>query len=136
MHLHPAIQKGIDSAASTIGSLADTAASMGTLGVAGGLGGGGGGLSIGGLIQQGGKIVKNIANIGASFLVGNITAGTTANAYGVTQQSPTPTGGTRVVDASSNHYGDMYTNDLDSYFAGLRRREDQKAQVNLGQWGR
>jgi len=90
---------------------------------------------VSGLFQQGGKIATNIANVASSFLVGNITGGTTENAYGVTQQASNPTGGTRVVDASNNQYGDVYTNNLDEYFARQQRRDNQRAQSGLGRWG-
>lgn len=94
-----------------------------------------GGPSISGLFQQGGKIVTDLANVGASFLVGNITGGTTENAYGVTQQASNPSGGNRVVDASNNQYGDVYTNNLDEYFARKRREDAKAAQSGLGRWG-
>jgi hypothetical protein len=131
-HVHPALRKGIASTAAVAGNLASAAASMGM----GGLGGGGAGQLISGLFQQGGKIAENIANVGASFLVGNITGGTTANAYGVTQRGVNPTGGTKMIDASNNQYGDIYTNNLDDYFSRVERRDAQKAQVGLGAWGR
>jgi hypothetical protein len=131
-HVHPALRKGIASTAAVAGNLASAAASMGM----GGLGGGGAGQFISGLFQQGGKIAENIANVGASFLVGNITGGTTANAYGVTQRGVNPTGGTKMIDASNNQYGDIYTNNLDDYFSRVERRDAQKAQVGLGAWGR
>jgi len=135
MHLHPAIVKGIQSGAAVAGNLASSAISMG-MGAAGLPGGGAAGQFVAGLIQQGGKIATNIANIGASFLVGNVTGGTTSNAYGVTQHGSSPSGGTRVIDASNNQYGDVYTNNLDEYFARMKRRDDQRAQVTLGNWGR
>jgi len=99
------------------------------------MGGGAGGF-IQGLFGQAGKIATGIANVGASFLVGNITGGTTENAYGVTQRGSSPSGGTNVVNASKNQYGDIYTNNLDEYFSMMRRREDQEAQATLGHWGR
>ena len=43
-----------------------------------------------------GKIVEGIANVGASFLVGTLTNGTTENPYGVTQRGTNPTGGTKL----------------------------------------
>ena len=39
---------------------------------------------VAGLIQEGGKIVKDVVNVGSSFLVGTVTGGTTPNAYGET----------------------------------------------------
>lgn len=149
-HLHPAIQKGIASAASTLGKLGDMALAAGTMGlgaagtalagVGGGLGGGGGGgggggLSISGIAQQAGKIATDVANVGASFLVGNVTGGTTPNAYGVTQRSSNPTGGT-VIDRSSHQHGDIYTNDLDEYFRRKGVQEAQQAQASVGGYDR
>jgi hypothetical protein len=77
-HLLPAVEKGITSTATVIGNIAQTAAAIGTFGaagMAGGLGGGGGGMggpSIAGAIQQLGKIAVNVANVGASALVGSV----------------------------------------------------------------
>jgi hypothetical protein len=132
MHVHPALQTGIMSTASTLGNLASSAMSMGM----GGMGGGMAGSMVEGLFKQAGKIAVNIANVPASFLVGNITGGTTANAYGVTQRGNNPTGGTRVIDTSNNINGDIYTNNLDDYFARVRRMDDQRAQATLGHWAR
>jgi hypothetical protein len=145
-HLHPAAQKGITSGFATAGALAQQAVSMGMMaatmgasGAAGGMGGmgggGAGGISISGMFQQAGKIVTDIANVGASFLVGNITGGTTENPYGVTQRGNVPSGGTKVVNASQNHYGDIQTSNLDEYFKLVDRRNAQKAQSGLGRWG-
>lgn len=85
-HNLPALSKGISSGASAIGQALSTA-----IGVAGGAAGGFGGGALGaigpyvaGLVQQGGKIVDDVFNVGSSFLVGNITPGTTENAYGET----------------------------------------------------
>ena len=154
-HVHPALSKGIRSGAAALGNAAATAMQIGAalLGAAGGGGaaasfGGSlgasagaaalGGLSsyVAGLFQQGGKIVENIANVGSSFLVGNITGGTTANAYGVTQRANNPSGGTRMIDASNNQYGDIYTQDIGEYFKLVNRRDAQRAQAALGPWGR
>lgn len=144
-HVLPAIATGIASTASTLGSIAQQAASFGMMaggmgagGAMGGMGGGGGGiggLSISGLFQQGGKIATNVANVASSFLVGNITGGTTENPYGVTQRGSVPSGGSRMVDASNNQYGDIYTNNLDEFFARKDRIEKQRAQSSLGRWG-
>jgi hypothetical protein len=73
-HNLPAINKGIESGASAIGQAVSTA-----IGIAGGAAGGFGGGALGaigpyvaGLIQQGGKIVENVANVGSSLLVGSV----------------------------------------------------------------
>jgi hypothetical protein len=113
-YLLPAISKGIQSGAATIGNIAQTAAAIGTMGATGGMGGaiaggmGGGGPSISGLIQQGGKIVEGIANVGAAFLSGFTQfGGSTPNAYGVQlrgNNQPPPVAG----DNRRVHNGDNY----------------------------
>jgi hypothetical protein len=133
-HNHPALSKGITSGFAAAGNVAAMAASMGMAAGGGGGGGGMGGM-ISGLFGQAGKIANNVANVASSFLVGNITGGTTENPYGVTQRGSVPTGGSKVVDASNNQYGDVYTNNLDEYFKLQDRRNAQKAQSGLGRWG-
>lgn len=146
MHVHPALQKGIASTASVLGNIAATAAQVGMMALGGmGGGGGGGGLGAGalgggmssfiqGLFQQGGKIATNIANVGSSFLVGNITGGTTENAYGVTQMPSPPSGGTKIYDDSTT-IGSIQTADLDEYYRRENIRQAQRAQGRLGSWG-
>lgn len=147
MHLHPALQKGIASTASTLGALGDTALAAGTFGAAGLAGGGGGGggggmggaggLSISGMAAQAGKIITDIANVGASFLVGSVTGGTTKNPYGVTQRATNPSGGTtRSVDRSTHYHGDMVTNNLDEYFRRMDLRQAQDHQASVGTYDR
>lgn len=135
MHVHPALQKGIDSGAKALGNAAATAigiaGSLGSFGAGGGAAGGIGS-AVAGLIEQGGKIVKNIANVPSSFLVGSVTGGTTQNPYGTTQRSTNPTGGTFI--DQSNH-GDVYTQNLDDYFHRMDIRDSQKAQGILGRFG-
>jgi len=133
-HVLPALEKGITSGFATAGNIAGSAISMG-MGGAGIPGGGAAGQFVQGLFQQAGKIANNVANVASSFLVGNITGGTTENPYGVTQRGSVPTGGSRVVDASNNQYGDVYTNNLDEYFKMVDRRNAQRAQSGLGRWG-
>lgn len=130
-HTHPALATGITSGFAAAGKAASAAASMGL----GGMGGGAAGGFIEGLFGQAGKIANNVANVASSFLVGNITGGTTKNPYGVTQRGNVPTGGSKVVDASNNQYGDVYTNNLDEYFKQVDRRNNQQAQADLGRWG-
>lgn len=135
-HVHPALKKGIRSAASTIGGIAsmaiNAAASAGSFGAAGAAGGAAGNLAAG-LIQQGGKIIEGIANVPSSLLVGTLTGGTTQNVSGVTQRASNPSG-SKVFDNSS-HYGDVYTNDLDEYFRRQDLREAQATQATLARWG-
>lgn len=155
-HLHPAISKGIQSGAATIGKLGDMAVAAATMGATmgmggaaagaaggagglGGLGGGGGmggGLSVSGMVAQGGKIVEGLANVGASFLVGNVTNGTTENPYGVTQRASNPTGGTTRITDNSQKYGDVYTQNPDEFFRKLDLRDAQKSQGSLGGYDR
>jgi hypothetical protein len=94
-----------------------------------------GGLSVSGMVAQGGKIVEGLANVGASFLVGNVTNGTTENPYGVTQRASNPTGGTRVVD-NSQKYGDVYTQSPREFFKQLDLRDAQRSQGSLGGYDR
>lgn len=134
-HLHPAASMGIKSGAAALGNIAATAAQVGMMGMGGGGGGGGVGALIQGLFTQGGKIVEDIANVGASFLVGTLTNGTTENPYGVTQRGSNPTGGTRVVDNSQN-YGDVYTQSPREFFKQLDLREAQHGQAALAGYDR
>jgi hypothetical protein len=80
-HNLEAVDTGIDSAAQAIGQAASTA-----IGIAGSSGFTPGAGAIGpyvaGLIQEGGKVAKDVVNVGSSFLVGNITNGTQDLAYG------------------------------------------------------
>lgn len=80
-HNLSAINTGIASGAATLGNIASTAASAASFG-AGGMGGGGAGALISGLFNEGGKIATGIVNVVSSSLVGNVTTGTTPNAYG------------------------------------------------------
>lgn len=89
-HNLKAIDTGIDSGAQAIGQALSTA-----IGIAGGAAGGFGGGAVGaigpyvaGLVQQGGKVAKNLVNVGSSFLVGNVTPGTQDLAYGAQLKSP------------------------------------------------
>jgi hypothetical protein len=80
-HNLAAINTGIDSGAQAIGQAVSTAIGIaGSSGMTPGVGAIG--PYVAGLIQQGGKIAKNVVNIGSSFLVGNVTPGTQDNAYG------------------------------------------------------
>jgi hypothetical protein len=91
-HLLPAVKTAIESSASVIGNIAQTAAAVGTFGaagLAGAAGGGMGGPSIAGAIQQFGKIAVGVANVGASLLVGSVPGSfgdPNLPAYGETQR--------------------------------------------------
>lgn len=90
-HNLAAINTGITSGFATAGNLAataiSTAAAAGTFGAAGAAGGGAGSL-VAGLFNEAGKIATDIVNVGSSFLVGNVTAGTAPTAYGELNLAP------------------------------------------------
>lgn len=114
-HLLPAIATGIKSGASTIGSIAQTAAAAATFGATGGMGGGGmggGGPSIQGAVMQAGKIVEGIANVGAAFASGFTNfGGTTPNPYGVqlksTEKAPPLASDNRRIQYGDNNYASL-----------------------------
>ncbi|CAN5147426.1 hypothetical protein BH11ACT6_BH11ACT6_34960 [soil metagenome] len=82
-HNLPGVDMAIESTASTLGSIAAQAASMGMAAGGGGAGAGGVGSMIQGGAQQVGKIAKNVVNVLSSFGVGNVTMGDpTAPVYG------------------------------------------------------
>lgn len=91
-HNLAAINTGISSGFAAAGNLAataiSTAAAAGTFGAAGAAGAGGAGSLVAGLFNEAGKIATNLVNVGSSFLVGNVTAGTTPNAYGELNLGP------------------------------------------------
>lgn len=93
-HNLAAIDTGISSAASAIGQAAATAigiaaSAAGSSGFAPGAGAVGAiGPYVAGLIQEGGKVASDAVNVGSSFLVGNVTGGTTNNPYGQTYHPP------------------------------------------------
>lgn len=87
-HTLPWINQAIDSGAQALGQALSTA-----MGVAGGAAGGFGGSALGalgpyaaGLVMQGGKVVKDVANVISSALVGSVPGSftTTPEAYGRT----------------------------------------------------
>lgn len=127
-HLLPAVRKGIESTASTVGGLAAAAASMGM----GGMGGGGAGMLIDGGIKQIGKIIAGVANVGSAALGGLITPGTTDNPYGITQQGQKaqPLIGNSG-DYSTHYHGDLYTQDMDDFMRRQELRDAQNMQAQL-----
>lgn len=132
-HLLPAIATGIKSGAATIGSIAQTAAAVGTFGAAGAAGGmgGGGGPSIQGAIQQVGKIVEGVANVGAAFASGFTNfGGTTPNPYGVqlkSKQEPPPT----AVDNRRIQYGDQNYASVDEWRRQTQLQDKQDMQADM-----
>lgn len=126
-HLHPAAQKGITSGFAAAGNIAGSM--MGAAGIPGGS-------FIAGAFGQAGKIMEGIANVGAAFLVGNVTNGTTENPYGVTQRGSNPTGGTRISDRSTHYHGDLVTQNMDDFFRRQDLREKQDAQASFAGYDR
>lgn len=139
-HNISAIDTGIDSGFAALGQAASTA-----IGVAAGLGGSAGVPGVGalgglgsyaaGLAQQGGKIAKNIANVGSSFLVGSVPGsfGTTDNAYGATLRP------VQNVPQTAEYYGgsktiNMYGIDGRRIVDDLRLMGQQEAQAQLAPW--
>ena len=134
-HALPALSKGIQGAASVIGSMVSMAASaaaaggsMGASAMAGGMGGSQAGALASGLITEGGKIATGIANVASSFLVGNITSGTTPNASGDTlrpyQNVPITSPGRTQVNTFNGMDVPRVFQELD-----LRNSQDQQAQL-------
>ncbi|BDY33155.1 hypothetical protein [Mycolicibacterium mageritense] len=128
-HNLPAINTAIDSTASTLGNLASTAMS-----IAGGGGGGAGvpglgaaGPFVSGLIQQGGKIAKNVVNVFSSALVGNLGDNTTAGAYGAPVLSAPPQPA-QPIDRST-HFGDVQVGDPRDFIDQYRLFEQQRTQT-------
>lgn len=111
-HTNPALSAGIQGAASHIGSLVATAASMaGGAAGAGAPGAGAGAAMAGAGIQAGAQIAGQVAtgavNILSSLGVGTLTGGSTAQASGVPllpQRQPMQSGVPQRVHQGDNHY--------------------------------
>ena len=101
---------------------------MGASAMAGGMGGSQAGALASGLITEGGKIATGIANVASSFLVGNITSGTTPNASGDTlrpyQNVPITSPGRTQVNTFNGMDVPRVFQELD-----LRNSQDQQAQL-------
>lgn len=131
-HNAPGVSLGIKSGASAIGNLASAAISAAAGAGSFGLGGGGGaglGQFVSGLIQEGGKAVDDLVNVGSSFLVGNITPGTQGeNAYGTTeiprQQQPATAVGRPINNTFYGHDAADVMNQWDTW-------QSQDAQATL-----
>lgn len=131
-HNAPGVSLGIKSGASAIGNLASAAISAAAGAGSFGLGGGGGaglGQFVSGLIQEGGKAVDDLVNVGSSFLVGNITPGTQGeNAYGTTeiprQQQPATAIGRPINNTFYGHDAADVMNQWDTW-------QSQDAQATL-----
>ncbi|MCX8559769.1 hypothetical protein OS122_02500 [Mycolicibacterium mucogenicum] len=138
-HNLDALNTGITSGFATAGSLASSAISAAAAAGTFGAGAAGASGSIGSLVQglftEGGKIATNVANIGSSFLVGNVpgSGSTTDRAYGDTQH---PQQRVPVTAPSSN--GDTYNfngMDVNRVFQELDIRRAQASQAQLAKYG-
>ncbi|MBY0442818.1 MAG: C40 family peptidase, partial [Mycobacteriaceae bacterium] len=151
-HNLPALSTAIKSGASTIGNLAamaiNAAAAAATMGAGAGtagIGAAGGGLAgagagslgsfVSGLIQEGGKIVNDAANIGSSFLVGSLpgSTGTQDLAYGRTLRAQQNTPNTAPMRVQNNQFNGM---DVNRVFQELDIRDAQAHQAALAGAGR
>ncbi|MFA4080472.1 hypothetical protein ONA92_02000 [Mycobacteroides salmoniphilum] len=134
-HNLPAIDKAIDSTASTLANLASTAISAAAAGGSMGMGGGAGGAlassMVAGGIQQAGKIAKNVANVGSSLLVGSVPGsnGTTDRAYGELLRPAQNAPITAPTYAPSYHVSGNY--ELRSALDQLELKEKVNAQAQL-----
>lgn len=135
MHVAPALKTGITSAASAIGQAASTA--IGIAGAGAGMFGGGAigaaGPYVAGLINEGGKIAVDIANVPSSLMVGTLTPGTTANPSGQTYH---PQQAMPAVAASSRttNNGPFYGHNTDDVLDMLNLRESQEQQSHLANY--
>lgn len=131
-HNAPWLQKGIEGAASTIGSALSTAISAaGSVAGAGAPGAGAGASAAGSMAaagaQMAGQVASGAVNILSSLMVGTLTQGTTQGAYGAPvlpgpPQSTQGPGGPGIV----NNYGDIHTANYDEFYRGQQRREAQQ----------
>jgi hypothetical protein len=126
-HNLKAIDTAIDSTATVLGNIASQAIAAG-MGGAGIPGGGAAGSFAAGLIQEGGKVAKDVVNVGSSFLVGNVTPGTTPNPYGQTlhpqQNEPITAGGRTQINTFNGMDVPRVFQELD-----VRSAQDQQAAL-------
>lgn len=138
-HTLPWINTAIDSGASAIGQAISTAIGLAAAGGGGavpGLGAVGAiGPYVAGLVQQGGKIVKGVANVVSSALVGSVPGSftTTDSAYGQTlrpgqraPQTAMPRG-----DGGVTSYGPFYGHDTQSVMQEIQLHESIKQQTQF-----
>lgn len=122
------VDTAIASGAEAIGNAAAAAMSVG------GMGGGAGGQFIAGLAKQGGKIATNAANVVSSFLVGNVTPGTNANAYGAPLRPPQIS--PNVAAAPNVQWNISGNYELRSAMEQAELKQAQEAQTYLAHHGR
>jgi hypothetical protein len=130
-HTLPWIDKAIDSGAQAIGQALSTA--IGLAGAGAGAFGGGAAGAIGpyaaGLVMQGGKIVKGVANVVSSALVGSVPGsfGTTDNPYGETMRPPQRDLATGLGRVAS--YGPFFGHDSKDVMRDIQIHESINQQV-------
>jgi hypothetical protein len=121
-HLAPGVRGAIEGAASAAGSAGAMALSAGTMGM-----GAAGGSMIQAGAQMAGQAISGIANVVASGLVGTLSPGSTAGAYGVPllpQEQPKQTG---VPAATNINYGGITVGKYDEFHRGEETRRAQEA---------
>ena len=61
-----------------------------------------------GLVQEGGKVAKDVVNVGSSFLVGNVTSGTQDLAYGAQAAAGAKRSQRRATQITNNNISGNY----------------------------
>ncbi|WP_157836156.1 hypothetical protein [Mycobacteroides abscessus] len=135
-HNAPAVQKGIEGAASAIGGALSTAisaaASAGSFGAAGPAAGAAGSMAAAG-VQMAGQAVAGGVNVLSSLLVGTLTGGSTANASGtpmLPKEGAQP--GQRGPMIQNVFNGGVHTSNLDQWNQNQQRREQQQVAAYQG----
>lgn len=134
-HTNPAISKGIQGAASTVGAIASMAASMALNGVAPGAGSAAGaGIQAG--AQMAGQVATAAVNVLSSLLVGTATNGSTQSASGVPllpNRQPMQSGVPQI--NQRNHYGDIHVSNLDQFKRQQQLMDAQDSMPYVGHYG-
>ncbi len=135
-HNAPAVQKGIEGAASAIGGALSTAisaaASAGSFGAAGPAAGAAGSMAAAG-VQMAGQAVAGGVNVLSSLLVGTLTGGSTANASGtpmLPKEGAQP--GQRGPMIQNVFNGGVHTSNLEQWNQNQQRREQQQVAAYQG----
>jgi hypothetical protein len=133
-HNLDALNTGIKSGAALAGNLASSAISAAGGIAGGGMGAGAVGSFVNGLIQEGGKIATNVANIGSSLLVGNVpgSGSSTDRASGYTLHAPQNIPDTAPSQVQHNTFNGM---DTARVFQELDIRSAQQSQAQLAKYG-
>jgi hypothetical protein len=128
-HTLPWIDKAIESGASAIGQALSTAIGLGAGAIPGGGALGAIGPYAAGLAMQGGKIVKGVANVVSSALVGSVpgSSGTTDNPYGETMRPPQRDLATGLGRVAS--YGPFFGHDSKDVMRDIQIHESINQQV-------